>query len=144
MTRFLIGGDCVQVDVEATRAYQDAHGQIAGGCLCADCRNFAAAVGGAPREVGEALARMGVDVAKPTELVERWPDEKGQCLYTALYLLAGTMEEQGDATWEPAPGITGGFGSGLEGLIPEDFPEPNLQLFLELHLPWVLDEPPEQ
>ena len=62
----LICGDCRgQVDAEATRAYYDAHGEIAGGCDCAYCRNFAVAVETVSPQVREVFDALGLDIRRP-------------------------------------------------------------------------------
>ena len=55
MTEFVLGGYRLAVDVEATRAWYDRYGDATGGCDCAYCRNFTAAVETLPPEVGEWL-----------------------------------------------------------------------------------------
>ena len=44
MTEFVFGPYRLEVDVEATRNWYDLYGEPAGGCDCAYCRNFTAAV----------------------------------------------------------------------------------------------------
>ena len=45
MTEFVLGSYRLEVDVEATRAWYGRYGNATGGCGCAYCRNYAAAVG---------------------------------------------------------------------------------------------------
>lgn len=139
MTEFVFGDHHIKVDVEATRTWYAAHGEIAGGCDCAYCRNFAAAVGGAPGEIREFLARLGLDIQRPGEVVECGREENGSHRYTVLYHVAGTLLERGAADIALAPEITGGFASDM-GPFLQGFPEPFFQCYLDLHLPWVLEE----
>ena len=44
MTEFVFGGYRLAVDVEATRAYYEAHSEAWITCQCDGCRNFARAV----------------------------------------------------------------------------------------------------
>ena len=55
MTEFVFGPYRLEVDVEATRAWYDRYGDATGGCDCAYCRNYAAAVGSLPSEVAALL-----------------------------------------------------------------------------------------
>ena len=56
MTEFVLGSYRLEVDVEATRAWYGRYGNATGGCGCAYCRNYAAAVGVLPPEAAAFLA----------------------------------------------------------------------------------------
>jgi len=70
MTEFNFGTYRLQVDVEKTRAWYGTYGQIAGGCDCGYCRNFAAVVSFFPDEVEEFLERFGLTLQKSVEVME--------------------------------------------------------------------------
>lgn len=129
----------IRVDVEATRNWYDLYGEPAGGCDCAYCRNFTAAVETLPLEVGEFLARLGLDLRRPGDASECGPAEGGR-LYTPLWHLAGRLLEKGKEPILLAQGVNAWFTTG-QGPFLRNFPEPLFQCGLELTLPWVLAEP---
>lgn len=140
MTEFVFAPYRLLVDVEATRAWYDAYGEPAGGCGCAYCRNFLAAAPALPPEVKGFLAPLGLELCRPGEVMEWCREADGRHLYTVQYHLAGTLLEKGEADIRLAPEITGGFASGM-GPFLQGFPEPFFQCYLDLRLPWVLEEP---
>ena len=103
-----MGGYRIQVDVEATRNWYDLYGEPAGGCDCAYCRNFTAAVETLPPEVGDFLARMGLDLRRPGDASECGPAEGGR-LYTPLWHLAGRLLEEGEGPLLLAQGVRPGL-----------------------------------
>ena len=77
MTEFVFGPYRLEVDVEATRAWYDRYGDATGGCDCAYCRNFAAAVGTLPPEVEAFLEPLGLSLRRPGEIGEYGPRRAG-------------------------------------------------------------------
>ena len=142
MTGFTFESDHILVDVEATRDYYARYGQIAGGCTCAACRNFADAIGAVPGKVGETLARLGLDLRKPIEVCEWGRETDGHIWYSAWYHLVGTQLTEGTEQITFSEGCKLSFQSECF-ILQEEFPSPHFQLNLELHLPWVLKEPYE-
>ena len=63
MTEFVFGPYRLEVDVEATRAWYDRYGDATGGCDCAYCRNYAAAVETLPPEVAAFLRPLGLSTS---------------------------------------------------------------------------------
>jgi hypothetical protein len=139
MTEFAFGHNRIRVDVERTRAWYDACGKPAAGCTCGNCRNFIAAASLLPKEVGEVLAPLGLTLLKTAEVMEWCREADGRHWYTLQYHLAGELVEKGEGTVQIAPEVTVGFAEG-GGPFLKNFPEPFFQLFLDLRLPWVLDE----
>ena len=135
----LICGDCRgQVDAEATRAYYDAHGEIAGGCDCAHCRNFAVAVETVSPQVREVFDALGLDIRRPCEVMELGPGTGNRRLYEAFYHIAGKLESG------PLPRMEIGeaqvrFYEDCD-LLPQNFPRPCFQLNMAVELPWLLAE----
>ena len=142
MAEFVFGKDRIQVDVESTRDWYRVHKELEGRCTCAYCRNFNAALPLLPQEVGRFLEPLGLTMERPAEVMEWCKEGDGRHWYTALYHLVGELLEEGDVPKEIAPGVTVSF---LEDKGPflEGFPKPFFQLFLDLHLPWVLEETDE-
>jgi hypothetical protein len=140
MTEFTIGPCRLLVDAEATRAWYAARGEIAGGCDCAYCRNFAAAIETVPRDAGALLASMGVDIRKPREVIEWGPGAGGRYPYEGIYHLAGTAPAGDCPSAVLAEGVTVSFDEDCD-LLPEDFPSPCFQINVTMKLPWLLHEP---
>ena len=136
-----IGGYHIQVDAEATRRWYDTCGDDTGGCDCAYCRNFAAAVGALPAEAEAFLEPLGLSLRRPGEIDEYGPRPGGRW-YQPLWHIAGRLLEAGEEELSIAPGVTAGFAAGM-GPFLRDFPEPCFQCWLSVTLPWVLAEPPD-
>ncbi len=139
MTEFTFSGYRLLVDVEATRAWYETYGDPTGGCTCAYCRNYAAAVKTLPLEVGAFLAPLGLDLGKPGDATEYGPAEGGRW-YMPLWHLAGRLLERVEEPLLVAPGVTASFTTNT-GPFLKDFPEPFFQCCLSMTLPWVLEEP---
>ena len=142
MAEFVFGTYRLEADVAATRAWYAAHGEIAGGCDCAYCRNFAAAIGGAPGEVLRFLRELGADPLRPREVMELGREPDGRRLYEVIYHIAGLFGDREGPRMELLPEVHCGFSAECD-LLPEEFPRPCFQLDLDLRLPWVLPEPEE-
>lgn len=139
MTKMNWGSHRLLVDVEATRAYYAAHGELREGCGCLYCRNFAAAVETLPPEVETFLKPLGLDLYRPGDASECGPAEGGR-LYLAIYHVVGRLLETGKELLEPVPGVSVWFAADT-GPFLRDFPEPFFQCCLSMTLPWVLNEP---
>jgi hypothetical protein len=137
---FTVGDSHLLVDVDATRDWYAARGEIAGGCHCAYCRNFAAAIETFPQDVRALLASMGVDIRKPREIMEWGAGAGGLYPYEGIYHLAGTAPAGSCPSAVLAEGITAYFDEDCD-LLPEDFPRPCFQLNVTMKLPWLLHEP---
>lgn len=140
MTEFAFAHDRVLVDTAATWAYYNAHGDLENRCGCAYCRNFRAALPGLPGEVRRFLELLGLTLERPAEIMEWCREDDGRHWYTALYHIAGELREAGEQPVEIAPEVTVSFLAD-KGPFLEEFPEPFFQLFLDVRLPWLLDEP---
>ena len=70
MTEFVLGSYRLEVDVEATRAWYGRYGNATGGCGCAYCRNYAAAVGVLPPEAAAFLEPLGLNLRRPGDIGE--------------------------------------------------------------------------
>ena len=140
MTEFSFGKNCITVDVERTRNYYLTHDELADKCSCAYCRNFRSVSGLLPKEVGEFLAPLGLALERPAEIMEWCRELDGRHWYTVQYHLAGELVERGEEPMEIAPEVTVGFTKD-SGPFLKDFPESFFQLFLDVRLPWALEEP---
>lgn len=144
MREFAFGPYRLMADIEATRAWYEAHPLPWVTCDCAGCRNFVQAVKALPPAVTDFFTALGLDPEKPAEVcVDR--GDRESCLYGGWYHLAGELTAGG-----PSPdhlsgewlalveGVEAAFGP--ECHLPEDFPRPCVQLNLERRLPWLLHE----
>lgn len=138
MTEFVFGPYRMEVDVEATRMWYRRYGDATGGCDCLYCRNFAAAVGTLPPEVGAFLEPLGLDLHKPGDASECGPAEGGR-LYWPVYHVAGRLLETGKEPLELVPGVSVWFTTDL-GPFLREFPEPFFQCCMSMDLPWILEE----
>lgn len=152
MTRFSWHGYGAQVDERATRDCYEKAG--AWDCSCGHCRNFLA-LARARRLPGELLAildSLSIPPEKATYVCELYHDkdwrEKG-LLYEASWRIAGRVVQTPDSKenegtkWGPPvrlPALCLMLGHETFPMGAE-FPQPNFDLDVSLHLPWVLDEP---
>ena len=139
MTEFIFGKDRIQVDVERTRGWYSAHGELEQRCSCAYCRNFHTALPLLPEKVRQFLEPLGLTLERPAEIMEWCKEADGRHWYTALYHLAGELLEEGAEPIGVAPEASVSFLTD-KGPFLEDFPEPFFQLFLDVRLPWMLEE----
>ncbi len=145
MREFTFGPYRLMADIEATRAWYEAHPLPRVTCDCAGCRNFIQAVKALPPAVTDFFTALGLDPEKPAEVcVDR--GDRESCLYGGWYHLAGELTAGGPppgrlcGAWlAPAEGVEIAFGPECH-LLPEDFPRPCVQLNLEWRLPWLLEE----
>lgn len=145
MREFTFGPYRLMADIEATRAWYEAHPLPWVTCDCAGCRNFIQAVKALPPAVTDFFTALGLDPEKPAEVcVDR--GDRESCLYGGWYHLAGELTAGGPppgrlcGAWlAPAEGVEIAFGPECH-LLPEDFPRPCVQLNLEWRLPWLLEE----
>ena len=88
MTEFVLGSYRLEVDVEATRAWYGRYGNATGGCGCAYCRNYAAAVGVLPPEAAAFLEPLGLNLRRPGDIGEYGPRQGGRW-YMPMWHIAG-------------------------------------------------------
>ena len=138
MMEFVCGPYRLEVDVEATRRWYDTCGDETGGCDCAYCRNFAAAVGTLPTEAEAFLEPLGLSLRRPGDIGEYGPRLGGRW-YQPVWHIAGRLLETGEGELPIAPGVSAGFAAEM-GPFLRDFPEPCFQCWISMTLPWVLEE----
>lgn len=139
MAEFVFGKNRLRVDAARTRNYYAAHDELADSCSCAYCQNFRAALPYLPQEIATFLEPLGLMPERPAEIMEWCREADGRHWYTIQYHLAGELTERDDAPVRIAPEVTVGFAAD-SGPFLEAFPEPFFQLFLDVRLPWVLEE----
>lgn len=113
--------------------------EVAGHCTCAACRNFYKTVDTSYPQLRPFLARFGVHVEAPEEMLAPIPT-----LCDCYYVVCGKILERGES--EIAVGNTQVSPQTWdEALVDTDMEEPYFFLFVSpLNVPWVLDEPMEK
>ncbi len=150
--RFEFNAIELDVDVERTRQYFADAPLLTDDCGCAGCRNYVQAAEQLPREVLDFFAALGLDVRKTPDVFVDEVYENGKLLYHGWYHLCGKFlrgkPESQNAVYKGYPDqwfqVTEGFRVGFHedcALLPKDFPQPALQMEIDLRLvPWVLEE----
>lgn len=155
------GNYLLEIDVDRTREFYQSVDKTVEGCQCSGCRNFEKAVNIFPDEVKQFFDQIGVDPAEPAEVYGNCSEDHGRkVFYGGFYHLCGRVIE-GDSPWVSAGQtkeavinqyhwdsdltyqITDGYYVGFNNggaLIAENFPRPVVQMEIEFHIPWVLEE----
>ena len=138
----ILAGARADADVRATRDWYAHEGDI-WYCMCGHCRNFVAAADEFPEELKAVLDRFGIPVQKAT-YVSSFTGDGERMLYEASWHIAGGLLEGGGRFTD-----TGWGGWSLQCYDAQafppnsakDFPEPCFLLYVNIWLPWGLDEP---
>jgi len=150
MQRAQIGPWKIEYDREATQAAYAAWDICR--CTCQECQNYMANVPSFPFTVLQFFDDLGIDPAKPTEVI----GDQGIYHLVGKYIsgediwqpvleqsqdgLDKSAERARAVQWfSPAENFFVGFTQSIE-LQPNEIP-PEQTLQMELHLPWLLDEP---
>lgn len=146
MKEWTIGLYHLAVDVEANRAYYEAHPLPWVTCDCSGCRNFVLAVKTLPPAVTEFFTKLGLDVEKPAETMYYIGTPKdisgGGWYHLKGEILEGGPWQKGlpPETWvEITPTFSVAFHRECM-LVPDDFPQPCIQMEVDYRLPWLLEE----
>lgn len=103
-------------------------------CNCLYCQNYITSIPTFPEWIHELAERTGIDLVKPAEIMQiDQQNERHQFL--AIYHVVGESsleryEEQGAIVFIETEELD---------FVPQLFPEPIVQLTVELWLPWVVD-----
>ena len=143
----ILAGARADVDVRVTRDWYAHEGDI-WYCMCGHCRNFVAAADEFPEELKAVLDRFGIPAQKAT-YVSSFTGDGERMLYEAFWHIAGELLEGDGRLTDTDWADTGWGGWSLQSydaqVFPpnsaKDFPEPCFLLYVNLWLPWVLDEP---
>ena len=110
-------------------------------CACQICRNYYAAAENFPTEIKSFFKTLGVDLALPCEVYDFGvPPKDGEMKTDGWYHLVGTLSNRDDTEqFAIADGYKISF-SNRTDMLPEGFPEPVVQMYIDFTIPWVLDE----
>ncbi len=153
--QFVFGRYLLEIDTEKTRKFYQTAEKLTDGCTCSGCRNFEKAVDSFPEEVKQFFEEIGVSPEKSAEVfVNCAEDDKKNIFYGGFCHICGKVLK-GNSPWVPegetayrwetentyqiAEGYKVGFENG-GALIEDNFPEPVMQMEIEFHMPWVLQE----
>ena len=153
--QFRFANYLLEIDADKTRNFYQSAERITEGCTCPGCRNFEKAVDSFPEEVKHFFKEIGIAPEKAAEVFANCPEDNGRKIfYGGFYHICGKVLN-GDSPWIPegenayhwASGntyqIAEGYKVGFENggaLIEDNFPEPVMQMEIEFHVPWVLEE----
>ncbi|MCM3609874.1 hypothetical protein M4S82_01340 [Planococcus sp. MERTA32b] len=120
-------------------------------CDCLYCMNFAEVVKRHHPVLSEKLIGLGIDAAIPNHVSYFDGEKGGEYLAIGNYHFSGTLVEGKWSTmdnWEDGntavmDGMEIGLSKEME-LLPDNFPEPAIQVNFELRMPWILEENPEE
>lgn len=137
----------LEVDVERTLDFNQNKLEV---CDCLYCQNFSAVIQQKHPLLQKGLLELGIEAATPNH-VSYFDREDGGYLAVGNYHFSGkllegewsTMEDWHAGNTAEVDGMQIGLSTEME-LLPEDFPEPVIQLNFELVMPWVLEEEPEE
>ena len=127
-----------EIDLTATMEYSAA--EAADHCICAYCRNFYASVDGTYPDLRPFLARFGINIEAPDELIPYFPPTECE----AYFAVCGRIVEQGSGPIV-INGLTVFPQQPQEAMVNTGMTHPYFFLLAGLmRLPWVLDEPMEE
>ena len=130
-----------EFEVDITRTMEYSAAEAAEHCTCAYCRNFYAAADTDYPELRPFLARFGLDLEAPDELM---PYDIGEDMYyDGVYMVCGTILQAGKKPILDRGCLTVEAREYDQGLqIPHNCPRPFFALDVgTVIVPWVLDEP---
>ena len=119
----------VEVDISKTREFYNKGISV---CNCLECNNFVEACKHLDTSVANFYNNLGINPAMPANL--------------SIFPTRETMIKQEFNTFENAFEIKTFMFEFSDDLafVPEDFPDPVLQLDFDAEIPWVLDEHPDE
>lgn len=136
-----IGHFQLEIDVAKTRGFYQTQPYASQKCDCASCRNYAKAVAILPATVKNLFASLGVNIHQQAEAMIPYRLEDGQLMYSAFYHLVGEIIScvKPHESANIADDVSVWFSAECD-LVPEGFPPPIVQMFVDAKLPWLLDE----
>ncbi len=136
-----LGDWLLEVDIEATRrAYLGARPIDL--CGCQGCHNYSALASAFSGDLLAFFQWFGMDPAKEAEVFVYCQDRAGLHFYGGFYHLVARIREQPDPL--SFFSVTEQFWVSFTqktSLVPNDFPQPVLQMEIQAALPWVLKQP---
>ena len=137
----------IEIDIFRTQDYYTNH-SIEEDCVCASCKNYRANCKYFSRQLMDFFQSLGVDPSKEGEFMEFGPTKDGNVIYMGFYHVVGRIidgPDYVDDKWEQLnllkiEQFEFGFSSKEIKCIPDDFPNPVIQLEFKTNLPWIIEE----
>jgi hypothetical protein len=149
MIQMIFNDWVIEVDKEATKNYYDNH-KVEDDCSCLYCDNYRAYCGKLTPELLNFFGQLGIDPKKEGEFMDLDTGDDKLRPFLGMYHIVGRIVSGPDNTdrdWNELNLIkiqNYKFGFNREiYCLPEDFPEPVIQLDFSATIPWVLERKPE-
>jgi hypothetical protein len=113
-------------------------------CDCSYCQNFLASYHNLPEDYFELLNKLGIDPAKPSEIIEYCKNNDETHFYGWWFHIVGNLEKTSKIS-ETSTKFNDKINiliSDDNSLVAKDFPDPIVQIEFFANLPWVIDEEP--
>lgn len=143
----------IEVDPIKTYWFYEQQFSAKESCNCLYCRNYYEACKLFSKEVKDFFNSMGLEPCKAAEVYEMGRNEDGTYLYGGFYHVVGNLVSVNNVGQDSRKGTLNletlkedfkfGFTTHLV-LVPEEFPQPVLQLEINTNIPWVLNEKSEE
>jgi len=142
-----IGKWLIEADIDKTREFYSKDISV---CNCLYCKNYVEACKNLRTSASDVFTKLGINPAKTAHLSELPTEEARTRLYLGHYHLVGRVLEGelctdtnfNEKNTIEVTNFTVGFSEDLE-FVPEEFPNPVLQLSFDAKIPWVLKENPD-
>lgn len=139
-----IGEWFIEFDIIKTKLYYD---RASLGCQCLYCENYRENCKSLTAEEVYLFDRFGIDPIKGSEFMEFGKAENGLTIYSGTYHFVGNIISGPNFSaceWDESKLVKigrykFGFSNTLE-FVPNDFPNPIVQLELIIDLPWLVEE----
>ncbi|WP_148927494.1 hypothetical protein [Paenibacillus methanolicus] len=140
----------IEVDYSKTKEYYSNH-KIDDDCTCTSCMNYRFNCKQFSNELLEFFEGLGIDPSKEGEFMDFGVSKEGSVIYMGFYHLVGRIldgPDYVDDKWEELNlfkinEFEFGFSSLELRCVPDDFPDPVIQLEFKAILPWLLEVPRE-
>ncbi|MGG0176460.1 hypothetical protein [Gottfriedia acidiceleris] len=142
-----IGNWLIEVDIDRTREFYNKEMEV---CKCLYCKNYLGATEYFKPTVNDIFEKLGINSVKPAHLSEFPTEITMRRLYIGNYYFVGRVVEGelcsnthfNKMNTIEIENFIFGFSEELE-FLPEDLPDPVLQISFEAEIPWILKEDPE-
>lgn len=155
--KFQFGQFEILTDVNKNRAIYKELPLVSDNCQCGGCINYQKAIISSPKEVISFFKSLGMNIQKPTEIyVFCSEDDRTKLLYGGFYHLTGKVitgksawcthdDGSGSLWWDRGKTfeLSDDFRVSFQSecsLLEREFTVPAIQMEVEFHVPWVLDE----
>ena len=137
----------IEIDIQRTRKFYEEY-DIEEDCKCNNCMNYRVNCDFMSPELLDFFNQLGVDPRKEGEFMSFYLNNNNEVLYLGFYHLVGKILEgpkKVSDKWQSTnlikiDNFEFAFSSAEIACVPEDFPEPIIQLEFSSFIPWRLEE----